>query len=426
MKCVLINRFQRSRVRCILVLTHTHSFIFASNIMSRDQSDSIRANISVTHLKSTSPRTSVYDRLGPPGLHAPTIKSEDTCRYILKNGHCRFGDECTYYHTPSHALTNQDYSGEVTQFLSSTVESNILYREKSEFESTPNDCNISSNTFPERKLVEIDQIKGNIRKHISGSSNIVNIEDPLFKKVCNSRVHKQMGSVVQRGCKNLKIQSSEEHNLVNDKIKSISSSVHRNTSLDRDQSMTSDSFNSGDERDSSTDSISENETLVLGVSKVKDFGEKALSSISESSFSSVPSTDKTPSQKKKSLRNAKRTSRVCSAKVIDSVSKRDNMHGINCYNHDLKHRPATSQMVAANTAVPVHSHKFFKKHSKRIKSFSFPEDCSRYRKDHHRDKKRISKSNQGNIFAFTLTFYIHTKALYSKPAPWIALFWIFV
>lgn len=365
--------------------------------MSRRNGDSIRCKSSNKPCKSISPRTSVYDRLGPPGLVSQTTKNEDTCRYIFKNGHCRFGNECTYDHGPSTSVIHSISSGEVTQLLSPSVDLDSLFIDTSNSECVFSDGKISNNPTAEKKISEMDQIKDNIRRHISGTSKVIILDENDAHVVKNSRGLKHMGSVVQRGCKSNQVPQLEDHIDCKDKRlfkPLISTSLLQNPSLDKEPSLTSESFGSGDDKDSSTDSMSGNEALVLEMTSCKDFKDKALSSISESSFSSVPSNDKmTTGRKKREIHETTRVSKDTRERLIDSVTKKNIRSNHAKYDHDYtKIAPKRSDLLSLRSCRS-NSHKYLKKHYKRIKST--PDEVNKCKKDHHRDKKRLSRSNQG-------------------------------
>ena len=377
--------------------------------MSRRSGEILRKNFATKRERSNSPRTSVYDRLGPQGSHIPqSVKTEDTCRYILKSGHCRFGDDCSYNHGPIDSIlgdTNvQDGSNEIH---SPIVHSSFL--EKNIQNDSHIDGKVSSSNFNDRRPSEMSQIKDSIRKHISRPSKLrtsdiskhINI---ISKK--NTKAQVQMGSVVHRGSKNSKFCSLDD--LVLNKIScrieaSTKESLIHDLSLNKETSLSSDSCHSGDELDSSTDSISDNEGVIqdIQISGMKS-REKALSSISESSFSSVPSTDRKFSGKKK------RSLLISNRKLEEKDT---------VFDHKLKIKRDTSKCVAKfdipdipvkgpeniskntpNRFSQVCSHKLSKKHCKR-KSYSHSEEGSKFRKEHNKDKKRNLKSNSGEFSA---------------------------
>ena len=367
--------------------------------MSRRNGDAIRCKSASKKCKSNSPRTSVYDRLGPPGLVSQPIKNEETCRYILKNGHCRFGNECTYDHGPSIPVTHPITSGEVTQVQSSSVVVDSVLIATNKPEVLFQDGRISINSTGGKKISEIDQIKDNIRRHISGSSKTNNF-DGKESPAKNSRGLKHMGSVVQRGCKSAQVPQSEDHSDIKDKrlFNLIPTSILQNPCLDKETSLTSESFGSGEDKDSSTDSISGNEALVLEMTSSKDFKDKALSSISESSFSSVPSNEKmTSGRKKRDIHSTSRVSKDPRGRSLDNVVKKNYHSNFTKHDNSSLKIPHKRSDVLSSRPIRSSSHKYLKKHYKRIKSIS--DEFNKYKKDHHRDKKRLSRSNQG-IYLF--------------------------
>ena len=358
--------------------------------MSRKSGDTIRCKSSSKPCKSNSPRTSVYDRLGPPGLVSQPMKNEETCRYILKNGHCRFGNECTYDHGPSISVMQ-----EVTQVLSPSVEVDSLFLDTNNPESIYQEGRVSINFSVEKKISEMDQIKDNIRRHISGASKANTLDDKDALTTKNSRGLKHMGSVVQRGCKNIQVPQLEDHIDCKDRRlfkPLIATSLLQNPSSDKETTLTSESFGSGDDKDSSTDSMSGNEGVVLEMNSSKDFKGKALSSISESSFSSIPSNDKmTTGRKKREIHSTSRVSKDSRDKLLDNVVKKNNrsIH-VKCDNNSLK--VGKRNDVLSSRSYRSNSNKYLKKHYKRIKSIS--DEANKYKKD-HRDKKRLPRSNKG-------------------------------
>ena len=376
--------------------------------MSRRNTDATRCKSSSKQCKSISPRTSVYDRLGPPGLISQPMKNEETCRYILKNGHCRFGNECTYDHGPSISVTHALLPGEVTRISSNSFDGDSILLNANKSEGLFQDGKISVNSNCEKKISEMDQIKDNIRRHISGTSKVNNLDDKDTPITKNLRGLKHMGSVVQRGCKStiqvtqLDVNSNVQDNLFFNPLNPTS--ILQNPSFDKETSLTSESFVSGDDKDSSTDSMSGNETLVLEMTSSKDFRDKALSSISESSFSSVPSNDKIATgRKNRELHSTSRVSKDQRERALDFVGGKNNRANVTKYdNNCLKIAPKRSDVLSPRP-LRSSSHKYLKKHYKRIKSIS--DEFNKYKKDHHRDKKRLSRSNQG-IYSLMCCHYV--------------------
>ena len=376
--------------------------------MSRRSSESLRKNLLTMRERSSSPRTSVYDRLGPPGSHVlESLKIEET--YLLKNGHCRFGDECSFDHGPIAVIlsngNNNTHDGPIA-LNSPIVGSDNGYLEKCNQNESHIDGKVSSSNLIDRRSAEISQIKDSIRRHISRSSKLRNSESSKNIEIAikkNTRSQMQMGSVVHRGSKNTKVGSIDGRvvNNISYRIQpATKESINLDLSLDREPSITSDSCYSGDERDSSTDSISENDGVIQ---EIKIFGtksrEKALSSISESSFSSVPSTDrKVSGKKKRSLLITNHKLEGVKDTIFDHKMNRDTSLSVTKFDNLDMHMKSHDKIgkIDSSKDFQFNSHKFSKKNCKR-KSYSHSEEGIKFKKEHNKDKKRIAKSNTGEL-----------------------------
>ena len=391
--------------------------------MSRRSGEPMRKNIVTMRERSTSPRTSVYDRLGPPGSHVPqNVIPEDTCRYILKSGHSRFEDECAYDHGTTPVILNSDNNMQdgAHELHSTLVGTDNTFLDKNK--ALENDGKVNSVNLTERRSSEMSHIKDSIRKHISRPIKLGNCDGSKNKEMTtkkNTRIQMQMGSVVHRGSKSSKIGSFDERSIVSCRKQSATrESLINNLTLDKEPSITSDSCYSGDERDSSTDSISDNDCVIQNITS---FGtksrEKALSSISESSFSSVPSTDKKVSGKKKKTLLIPNRRLNCMKEIIcdhKMKMKRDSSLALpKCDNLEIIIKgPEIIGKNLSSQEFQYCCHKYSKKHCKR-RSYSHTEEGGKFKKDHN-SKKRLSKSNTGellHIYSIILCFMYLSKKI---------------
>ena len=348
--------------------------------MSRNSLDISRSKKASKKVSSHSPRPSVYDRLGPTAsLSGPTVSKieTDANRYRENSQTSRLLDGSNL---------DNEYKAEILDISRNNQSIPSLCKPilKSENGSTCDE--ISKHDNSETLLSQMNLIEyanpiheqlltftpiGDNSEYISGGKN---------RKI--NRSSKQISSVVHRGSQivNKTPLANEIVSANNSKINDAISCELLSDVVESTLINPSRSCSSCDENDTSSDSISENDTVEesLGIGV-----EKGLSSISENSFSSVTSAKTSRSSKKK-----KKNHIISVREATTQLNKIDKKLDIerNVKKDKLLDIPKISNPLRFC------SQKINKKHFKRSKSHSNLLE-SRIKRDNNKNKRNIQESN---------------------------------